>query len=104
MCCIDFCFHVFVVCALLYLYTLHYSRLFFFYTLTLLPLPNGEVRRVVGHRSKLSEKLINEMVYLKCVVKESLRLRVCPAMIARETCKAVKLEGLRYPSENKSVD
>ncbi|KAB5525054.1 hypothetical protein DKX38_022803 [Salix brachista] len=36
------------------------------------------------------------MVYLKCVVKESLRLHA-PAMIARETCEAVKLEGYDIP-------
>ncbi|KAF9667941.1 hypothetical protein SADUNF_Sadunf15G0075400 [Salix dunnii] len=51
----------------------------------------GEVRKVVGKKSKLCDKLINdEMVYLKCVLKESLRLHA-PTMTARETCEAVKL-------------
>ncbi|KAJ6294153.1 hypothetical protein OIU76_022271 [Salix suchowensis] len=63
---------------------------------TVMKKAQGEVRRVAGEKSKLCEKLINEMVYLKCVVKESLRLHA-PTMIARETCEAVKLEGYDIP-------
>jgi len=59
-----------------------------------------EVRRVVGKKSKLCEKHINEMVYLKCVLKESLRLHA-PAMIARETSEAVKLQGYDIPPKTR---
>lgn len=59
-----------------------------------------EVRQVVGVKSKLSEDDIQHMVYLKCVLKESLRLHA-PAMIARETSKAVKLRGYDIPAKTK---
>lgn len=60
----------------------------------------GEVRRVVGKKSKLCEKHINEMVYLKCVLKESLRLHA-PVMIGRETSEAVKLQGYDIPPKTR---
>lgn len=60
----------------------------------------GELRRVVGKKSKLCEKHIKEMVYLKCVLKESLRLHA-PVMIARETSEAVKLKGYDIPPKTR---
>ncbi|KDP31013.1 hypothetical protein JCGZ_11389 [Jatropha curcas] len=51
-----------------------------------------EVRRVVGNKSKVEESDLDHMVYLKCVVKETLRHHVS-GMIPRQTTSDVKLEG-----------
>ncbi|KAJ0105789.1 hypothetical protein Patl1_18153 [Pistacia atlantica] len=55
-----------------------------------------EVRRVVGKKSKVEENDVNQMVYLKWVVKETMRLHV-PAMITRATIGSTKLEGYDIP-------
>ncbi|KAK2663634.1 hypothetical protein Ddye_002208 [Dipteronia dyeriana] len=57
-----------------------------------------EVRRVVGEKSKIDETHINQMEYLKCIVKESLRLHA-PAMIPRATTTGTKLEGYDIPAK-----
>lgn len=52
------------------------------------------VRKVVGHKSKVEENDINQMHYLKCVVKETLSLHPpCPLIPPRETISSVKLKG-----------
>lgn len=59
-----------------------------------------EVRRVVGNKSKVEENDINEMPYLKCVVKETLRLRpATPLMSPRETISSVNLKGYYIPEK-----
>ncbi|KAG5019653.1 hypothetical protein JHK87_015508 [Glycine soja] len=61
-----------------------------------------EVRRVVGINSKavLDENCVNQMNYLKCVVKETLRLHPpLPLLIARETSSSVKLRGYDIPAK-----
>ncbi|KAK7291592.1 hypothetical protein RIF29_06859 [Crotalaria pallida] len=57
-----------------------------------------EVRKVVGNKSKVEENDINQMSYLKCVIKETLRLH-SPATIIppRETISSVKLNGYDIP-------
>ncbi|RDY10410.1 Cytochrome P450 71A1, partial [Mucuna pruriens] len=57
-----------------------------------------EVRRVVGINSRVDENCVNHMNYLKCVVKETLRLHPpIPLLIARETTSNVKLKGYDIP-------
>ncbi|XVF54567.1 hypothetical protein PTKIN_Ptkin05aG0191500 [Pterospermum kingtungense] len=51
-----------------------------------------EVRRVVGEKSSVTETDVNEMNYLKCVVKETLRLHA-PVMVTRLNSKGTKVEG-----------
>jgi cytochrome P450 len=59
-----------------------------------------EVRRVVGNKSKVEENDINEMHYLKCVVKESLRLHpATPLMAPRETISSLNLNGYDIPEK-----
>ncbi|CAI8609835.1 unnamed protein product [Vicia faba] len=59
-----------------------------------------EVRRIVGNKSKVEENDINEMPYLKCVVKETLRLRpATPLMSPRETISSVNLKGYYIPKK-----
>ncbi|XVF11662.1 hypothetical protein REPUB_Repub08aG0046400 [Reevesia pubescens] len=53
-----------------------------------------EVRRVVGRKGKLDEDDINQMEYLKCIVKETLRLHPPgPLMTPREISSRIKLRG-----------
>ncbi|XVF49794.1 hypothetical protein PTKIN_Ptkin04bG0044200 [Pterospermum kingtungense] len=58
-----------------------------------------EVRNVVGAKSKIDVDDINKMEYLKCVLKETLRLHpVAPLLAPRETSASVKLGGYDIPS------
>ncbi|KAF7838243.1 cytochrome P450 71A1-like [Senna tora] len=57
-----------------------------------------EVRKVVGNKSKVEESDINEMKYVKLVVKETLRLHPpAPFLAPRETISDTKLGGYDIP-------
>ncbi|QHO57402.1 phenylacetaldehyde oxime monooxygenase CYP71AN24 [Arachis hypogaea] len=59
-----------------------------------------EVRRVIGNKSKLEENDINQMNYLKCVIKETLRLHpAAPLLTPRETTCKTKLQGYDIPQK-----
>ncbi|XVF60190.1 hypothetical protein PTKIN_Ptkin08bG0024500 [Pterospermum kingtungense] len=58
-----------------------------------------EVRNVVGKKSKIDVDDTNKMEYLKCVIKETLRLHpAAPLLAPRETTASVKLGGYDIPS------
>ncbi|WVZ00276.1 hypothetical protein V8G54_026345 [Vigna mungo] len=57
-----------------------------------------EVRKIVGNKSKVEENDINQMDYMKCVVKETLRLHpAAPLLIPRKTSSTLKLRGYDIP-------
>ena len=57
-----------------------------------------EVRRIVGNKPKIDMNDINNMAYLKCVIKESIRLHPpAPLLIARETTEKIELGGYHIP-------
>ncbi|GKU95987.1 hypothetical protein SLEP1_g9273 [Rubroshorea leprosula] len=59
----------------------------------------AEVRSVVGKKSKVDGDDIKQMDYLKCVIKETLRLYPPgPLLVPRETAASVKLGGYDIPS------
>ncbi|KAF7838260.1 cytochrome P450 71A1-like [Senna tora] len=58
-----------------------------------------EVRRVVGHKSKVEEADVKQMKYLGFVVKEALRLHPPNLIIPREARSSVKLGGYDIPSK-----
>ncbi|MED6137399.1 hypothetical protein PIB30_064710 [Stylosanthes scabra] len=61
-----------------------------------------EIRRVVGCKQKIDENDINQMEYMKCVIKETLRFHPpAPLLIPRETLSDVKLKGYDIPSKTK---
>ena len=61
-----------------------------------------EVRRVVGKKSRIDLNDINQMNYLKCVIKETLRLHPpVPLMVPRETTNSVKLGGYDIPPKTR---
>jgi len=61
-----------------------------------------EVRRVVGYKLKVDENDLNQMNYLKCVVKETLRLYPpAPLLTPRETSSDVKVKGFDIPSKTR---
>ncbi|GMN58603.1 hypothetical protein TIFTF001_027694 [Ficus carica] len=61
-----------------------------------------EVRRVVGNRSKIDTNDVNRMVYLNCVVKETLRLHPpAPLLVPRETTASIEMEGFHIPAKTR---
>ncbi|KAL5545347.1 hypothetical protein UlMin_009131 [Ulmus minor] len=61
-----------------------------------------EVRRVVGEKAKLDINDIDNMSYLRCVVKESLRLHPpTPLLIPRETTANVQIGGYHIPAKTR---
>ena len=62
-----------------------------------------EVRRVVGKKSRIDLNDINQMNYLKCIIKETLRLHPpIPLMVPRETTKSVKFGGYDIPPKTRA--
>ncbi|TYH51129.1 hypothetical protein ES332_D10G253100v1 [Gossypium tomentosum] len=58
-----------------------------------------EVRNVVGNKLRVDAEDVSKMEYLKCVLKETLRLHPAgPLMVPRETTASVKLGGYDIPS------
>ncbi|KAK7851401.1 psoralen synthase [Quercus suber] len=61
-----------------------------------------EVRRIVGKKSKIVVNDITQMDYLKCVIKETLRLHPpIPLMVPRETSTSVKFGGYDIPPKTR---
>ncbi|KAE8009552.1 hypothetical protein FH972_005983 [Carpinus fangiana] len=61
-----------------------------------------EVRRVVGKKSKIDVNDINQMHYLKCILKETLRLHPpVPLSVPRETSTSVKFRGYDIPQKTR---
>ncbi|KAH7865140.1 hypothetical protein Vadar_002770 [Vaccinium darrowii] len=61
-----------------------------------------EVRRVVGKKSKIKQDDIDQMDYLKCVVKETLRLHPPgPFLVPRESSESTKLGGYDIPPKTR---
>ncbi|MED6132712.1 hypothetical protein PIB30_021540 [Stylosanthes scabra] len=61
-----------------------------------------EVRRVVGQKSNVEESKVKQMEYLKCVVKETLRLHPpAPLLVPRVATHHVKLGGYDIPAKTR---
>ncbi|RZC50036.1 hypothetical protein C5167_018464 [Papaver somniferum] len=58
-----------------------------------------EIRRIVGKKAKIEESDIIQMDYLKCVVKEILRIHpAIPTLVPRLSSKDTKLQGYDIPA------
>ncbi|KAL5544061.1 hypothetical protein UlMin_007845 [Ulmus minor] len=61
-----------------------------------------EVRRVVGKKGKIDMNDIDQMEYLKCVIKEALRLHPpVPLLAPRETTESIELAGFHIPAKTR---
>lgn len=66
---------------------------------TIMKKVQGEIRGIVGDKSKVSEYDIIQMEYLHCVVKESLRLHA-PFILGREASTSVTIGGFKLPTNS----
>lgn len=63
-----------------------------------------EVRSVVGEKSNIDMNDINGMSYLKCVIKETMRLHPpLPLLVPRETTTNVEIGGYHIPAKTKVI-
>ncbi|KAK9117355.1 hypothetical protein Sjap_016302 [Stephania japonica] len=64
-----------------------------------------EVRRVVGHnKTKMEEEDIQQMVYLKCIIKETLRLHpALPNMLPHQSSKDSNVGGYHIPANTRVI-
>ncbi|KAM3704012.1 hypothetical protein ACB098_04G139900 [Castanea mollissima] len=61
-----------------------------------------EVRRVVGSKSKIDLNDINQMDFLKCILKEGLRLHPpVPFLVPRETSASLQFGGYNIPPKTR---
>lgn len=59
-----------------------------------------EVRRIVGKKLNVDVADVDQMNYLKCIIKEALRLHPpAPLLVPRETSANVELGGYEIPSK-----
>lgn len=66
---------------------------------TLMKKAQDEVRGVIGKKIKVDEDDINQMKYLRCIIKETLRLHPpVPLLIPRENFTSTKIKGYDIPS------
>lgn len=61
-----------------------------------------EVRNVVGGKANVDEDDIHNMVYLNCVIKETLRMHPpVPLSVPRESTESANIEGYHIPAKTK---
>ncbi|KAH7528357.1 phenylacetaldehyde oxime monooxygenase CYP71AN24 [Ziziphus jujuba] len=61
-----------------------------------------EVRKVVGKKPKVEMEDINQMEYLKCVIKENARLHPpVPLLVPRETTSKIEMGGYHIPAKTR---
>jgi len=64
----------------------------------------GEVREVFSMNGRVDESCINEMKYLKLVIKETLRMHPpAPLLLPRECGEACEIDGYHIPVKSKVI-
>ncbi|XVE50804.1 hypothetical protein DITRI_Ditri01bG0192600 [Diplodiscus trichospermus] len=67
----------------------------------LMKVAQNEIRKVFGEKGRVNEERIQELKFLKSVVKETLRLHPPGALIPRECCENCVINGYDIPAKTK---
>ncbi|MED6184227.1 hypothetical protein PIB30_045399 [Stylosanthes scabra] len=62
----------------------------------------AEVRRVYGNKGYVDESELHQLIYLKCIVKETLRLHPSvPLLVLRENKEPCQIKGYKIPANSR---
>ncbi|KAL1307347.1 cytochrome P450 71D10-like [Arachis ipaensis] len=64
----------------------------------------SEVRRVYGNKGYVDESELHQLTYLKCIIKETLRLHPSvPLLLPRENREPCQIKGYQIPSNSRII-
>ncbi|KAL4298602.1 hypothetical protein AHAS_Ahas17G0017300 [Arachis hypogaea] len=62
----------------------------------------AEVRRIYGNKGYVDESELHQLIYLKCIIKETLRLHPpVPLLIPRENREPCQIKGYQIPANSR---
>ncbi|MED6211862.1 hypothetical protein PIB30_077644 [Stylosanthes scabra] len=64
----------------------------------------AEVRRVYGNKGYVDESELHQLIYLKCIIKETLRLHPSvPLLVPRENKEPCQIKGYQIPANSRII-
>ncbi|MED6122582.1 hypothetical protein PIB30_041120, partial [Stylosanthes scabra] len=64
----------------------------------------AEVKRVYGNKGYVDESELHQLIYLKCIIKETLRLHPSvPLLVPRENKEPCQIKGYQIPANSRII-